>query len=132
MGAVGKKLSSGFRFEGELSYRTNDFNDITASGTTTVSGVTLTGTNVAVTLDGDVSSFSFMANTAYDFMKDSKYHPYTMSGVGGALVSFNSASVSGVTLVDDEDFVFAYQVSACADGHPQESGCEHSGCACHG
>jgi hypothetical protein len=25
-----------------------------------------------------------------------------------------------------------YCSSACADGHPQESGCEHSGCACHG
>ena len=110
LGAVGKRFPSGLRVEGELSYRNNDFSDIKATGTTTVSGVTLTGTNVPVALAGDFSSVGFMANVAYDFKKDGKYHPYILVGLGGSVISVNDATVGGLLLADDDDFVFAGQI----------------------
>ncbi len=110
LGAIGKRFPSGLRVEGELSYRKNDFEDIKATGTTTVSGVTITGTNVPVALTGDVTSFGFMANVAYDFMKDDKFHPYVLAGVGGTKISVNDATVGGLLLADDDDFVLAYQI----------------------
>lgn len=111
LGAIGKKLSSGISLEGELSYRKNNFDTIKATGTTTVSGVTVTGTGVKVPLSGDVTSLGFMANVAYDFMKDGKIHPYVMAGLGASKIDYN-ATVSGVSLVNDSDLVLAYQVGA--------------------
>lgn len=110
LGAIGKWFSSRLRVEGELSYRKNAFNDIKATGTTTVSGVTITGTNVPVALAGDFSSVGFMANLAYDLMNEGKFHPYVLAGLGGVIVSVNDAEVGGLALADDDDFVFAGQI----------------------
>ena len=115
LGAIGKRFSSGWRVEGEISYRNNDFNDIKATGTTTVSGVTITGTNVPVALTGDFTSVGFMANLAYDFMKDGKFHPYVLGGLGGAIISVDDARVAGILLADDDDFVFAGQIGVGVD-----------------
>ena len=115
LGAVGKRFPSGLRVEGELSYRKNDFDTIAASGTTTVSGVTITGTNVPVALGGDFSSVGFMANLAYDFMKDGKYHPYVLVGLGGSIISVSDATVGGLLLADDDDFVFTGQIGVGVD-----------------
>jgi OmpA-OmpF porin, OOP family len=112
IGAIGKSFDSGLKLEGELSYRSNDFDDIKATGTTTVSGVTLTGTNVPVALKGDVTSIGLMGNVVFDFAKDEKFHPFILAGVGGAQVSINDASSGGSALVDDDDFVVAYQFGA--------------------
>jgi OOP family OmpA-OmpF porin len=107
LGALGQKYPSGFRIEGEISYRNNGFDDFKASGSATFSGVTYTGTNVPVPISGDISSLGFMTNVAYDFMKGKKIHPYVLAGIGAAKISVDSAD-----LADDNDFVFAYQVGA--------------------
>ncbi|MEQ8193965.1 MAG: outer membrane beta-barrel protein [Rhodospirillales bacterium] len=106
IGAIGRKFKNGFRFEGELSYRQNDidkFTSVNAGGTTISLGSGLSG-------DGDVSSFGFMLNGAYDFMAGKKWSPFIMAGIGGAHLSINDASVAGVALADDSTTVFAYQV----------------------
>jgi OmpA-OmpF porin, OOP family len=112
IGAIGKSFASGLKLEGELSYRSNDYDDIKATGTTTVSGVTLTGTNVPVALTGDVTSISFMGNVVFDFAKDEKFHPFLLAGVGGAQISINDAASGGTAFADDDDFVVAYQLGA--------------------
>lgn len=109
---MGRRFASGLSLEAEISYRKNDYDDIKATGTTTVSGVTITGTNVPVALNGDVTSLGAMANIAFDFNKDGQFHPFVLGGLGGARVSINDASVSGVLLADDSDFVLAFQAGA--------------------
>lgn len=86
LGALGKKFSSGLRVEGEISYRKNDFNDITISVPATVVGVALSATTG---LSGDISTLGFMVNLAYDFKKGSKFRPYVIGGLGGARVTVN-------------------------------------------
>jgi opacity protein-like surface antigen len=112
LGAIGKEFPSGFRIEGEVSYRDNEFDDIKATGTATISGVTLTGNNVPIELGGEFSSLGFMANIAYDFMKGEKLHPFVLAGIGFAQISVDDAIASSNFLADDNDLVFAYQVGA--------------------
>ena len=119
--AIGRKFNSGWRLEGEYSYRSNDFDEISASGTSTVSGVTITGTGVPVSLDGNLTSHGMMLNAAYDFMKNQKWQPYFLGGVGGALVGIDDSSVGGVALADDDDFVFAYQAGVGVNYHLNNS-----------
>ena len=105
-GALGRRFKSGFRVEGEVSYRKNNFDDISVSVPATLIGVALSGTTV---LSGDITTFGFMGNLAYDFDTGSKLHPYVLVGLGGAYVSANDITASSILLVDDDDFVFAYQ-----------------------
>lgn len=110
LGSVGKKFPLGFRIEGEVSYRQNEFDDIKATGTATVSGVTFTGTNVPTALGGNFNSLGFMANVAYDFMKGKNLHPFVLAGIGVAQISVDDAVVGNDPLADDDDLVLAYQV----------------------
>lgn len=94
-GFAGYDLGSGLRIEGELTYRVNDVD--------TVGGINL---------DGDFSSLAFMANGFYDFeVGGSPFVPYFGGGIGAAIVSANDIGSSGLTIVDDDDTVFAYQLS---------------------
>ncbi len=117
MGAIGTELSSGIRIEGELSYRQNEFNDITLSVPASVFGTALT---VSSALDGDLSTFALMANAAYDFNKGEKLRPYIMAGIGIARVDINDAIALSSLLADDSDTVFAFQVGGGVNYHYTE------------
>lgn len=58
---------------------------------------------------GQTSSLSFMANGQYEFLPQEKWHPFVGAGIGMARVTARW-SENGSTIVDDSDWVFAYQV----------------------
>lgn len=109
-GAVGHAWG-GFRLEGEVSYRKNDLD------TFDVTNVTLAGIgsfdNIG-TFDagGDLSALGFMANAWYDFNPGSPWRPFLGGGLGVARISINDATIVGIPLADDDDWVFAYQLGA--------------------
>ena len=63
--------------------------------------------------DGDVRVLSAMANAWYDVAVDFPVTPYVGGGIGVANVDAE-ASFAGITIVDDDDTVFAYQAGAGA------------------
>ncbi len=112
-GAGGYKYTNGIRVEGEIGYRQNDFDRLVVTndgGAGVALGVgSLNGLSLAA--KEAVSVLSFMVNGYYDFDLGSAWMPYVGGGVGLALIDAE-ASVLGVTLVDDDDTVFAYQFGA--------------------
>ncbi len=82
---AGYGFQNGFRLEGELSYRQNDFSDF----------------------DGDARALALMANLFYDFNRGGRFQPYLGVGVGGARVE--TEGLVGPLSWDDDDTVFAYQ-----------------------
>jgi OOP family OmpA-OmpF porin len=107
-GAGGMKFTGGLRLEVEGSYRQANIDRLTSLS---VGG---TGVPLGNGLDGggDVSVFAGMVNGAYDVNTGTAWTPYLMGGIGAARISINDASVSGVSLADDADLVFAYQAGA--------------------
>lgn len=112
--AAGYGFGNGLRVEGEIGYRQvsldklavrNDGGLGAALGLGSLNGVT---TNV----EGDETALSFMANAWYDVKTGTPFTPYVGGGVGLARVGLNNVSVAGITLVDDEDTAFAYQLGA--------------------
>jgi outer membrane protein OmpA-like peptidoglycan-associated protein len=87
---LGYAFQNGFRLEGELGHR---FNQQEFSGFPLV--------------DGDVHAWSAMANLFYDFNRGGGLEPYLGVGVGAARI--NSTTDSGLSTVDGEDTVIAYQ-----------------------
>jgi outer membrane protein OmpA-like peptidoglycan-associated protein len=86
---IGYAFLSGFRAEGELSHRYNDF-----------------GENVGLP-DGNMRAWSAMLNGYLDFNRDGSVQPYIGLGVGAArLVGSMDAVLAGFK---DEDTVVAYQ-----------------------
>ena len=83
------------RLEGELAYRYNETDEFQRSD-----------------LDGDITSVALMFNAAVDFVNKTSYTPYVMAGLGVANVSFNDLKSGGVTYLDDDDTVMAYQLGA--------------------
>ena len=109
-GAIGY-ASGPFRLEGELSYRINDLDQVDVESLAAGS-IIFTNLGVAA-LQGDVSSFGFMANGFYDFDIGSNWTPFVMAGIGGASINLDATSVGGVAVTYDEsDTVLAYQVGA--------------------
>ncbi len=111
--AVGYGIrNSAIRVEGEVSYRRNDLDKLTITndgGAGVAAGVgSLNGLSLAA--DGDVSALSGMVNAFYDFQLANSVKPYVGGGIGVARLSINDAAVLGITVVDDDDIVFAYQV----------------------
>lgn len=112
-GAVGYGIrNSGIRVEGEVSYRRNGLDKLTVTndgGVGAALGVgSLNGLSLAA--DGNVSALSGMVNAFYDFRLANRVKPYVGGGVGVARLSINDAAILGVTVADDDDIVFAYQV----------------------
>ena len=64
------------------------------------------------TINGSFSMLAFMANVDYDFDTGSQWVPYVGGGLGVATISLDTESAGGVSLADDSDTVFAYQVGA--------------------
>ena len=69
----------------------------------------VTGTS---TVKGDFSMVAFMANVDYDFDTGSRWVPYVGGGLGVATISIDTENAQGISLSDDSDTVFAYQVGA--------------------
>jgi len=90
---LGYAFQNGFRIEGELGHRFNQFDesDLGAAGL----------------LDGDVHAWSAMANLFYDFNRGGSLEPYVGVGVGGARINTGIIGLGGT--VDDSDTVLAYQ-----------------------
>ena len=96
-----------FRAEGEVTYRTNDIDDVVINGTA-VAGLP------GVTLDGDVTSWAIMANGYYDIDTGTIVTPYIGGGIGVQIVEADlRVTALGVTATADEtDAVFAGQIAA--------------------
>ena len=107
-GAVGYAFASGIRVEAEIGHRGADVDTLTI---TNDGGLGLTG--LSGEAEGDVRVISAMANAWYDFAVDFPVTPYVGGGIGFANVDAE-ASFAGVTIVDDDDTVFAYQAGAGA------------------
>ena len=112
--SLGYRWDNGFRLEGEVGYAESDFDNLTITNDGGVGVALGVGSLNGLSLDsdGDVSVVRFMANGFFDFDTGSGWTPYIGGGVGIANVSFNDVAVLGVTIVDDDDTVFAYQVGA--------------------
>lgn len=97
-GAIGHQWNNGFAGEFEISFRDNDLDKETTSGTTGDAR-------------GDYSAWAFMANGYYRWHNDClcmDVIPYVGAGVGGAYVSADWKSPAAI-VTDDDDWVFAYQ-----------------------
>lgn len=99
--------ADGLAIRGELDvgYRQNSIDSV--GGSATIGGTTLSGSTGNV--DGDVSTFSGLANAWVDYTIG-RFTPYVGGGIGLASVSVNDVSILGVDAVDDSDTVFAYQL----------------------
>lgn len=111
-GAVGYSFPSGIRLEAEMSSRKNDYQDITVTAATTLIGAAL---SAKTALSGKVSTTGFMANAALDFKNDSRVQPFVMGGLGMAKVTIDNATAASTVLVNDEDYVFAFQFGGGVD-----------------
>ena len=99
VGAVGGYDFGTYRLEGEFAYRRNDNKDVTGG---------LSG-NVG----GDFSNMALLVNGFYDFkMVSPVVYPYVGAGIGGARASLKVTDDAGVTQVDNNKTVFAYQLAA--------------------
>jgi outer membrane protein OmpA-like peptidoglycan-associated protein len=87
---LGYALQNGFRIEGELSHRYNDFGEDDGL------------------VDGNVHAWAAMLNGFYDFNRGGRFEPYLGLGVGAARL--NATANNGVDeFFQDEDTVLAYQ-----------------------
>ncbi len=91
--ALGMKNDS-FRLEGEVAYRTND-------------GDRISGPGGSVSITGDVTTTSLLANGYIDIGSSGSVIPFIGAGLGFANVAIDSPG-----LADDSDTVFAYQFIA--------------------
>ncbi len=87
---LGYAFQNGFRLEGELSHRYNEFGEDDGL------------------LDGDVHAWGAMLNGYYDFNRGGDVQPYVGVGVGGARLGVSAAG-GPFGAWSDEDTVFAYQ-----------------------
>jgi opacity protein-like surface antigen len=85
-----------FRLEGELFYKTNSFDEVSAVG-------------VSLPADGDVSALGLMVNAIFDFKNQTRFTPFIGAGVGMAQISIKDLTIGGLAIADDDDAVFAYQ-----------------------
>ncbi len=101
MGSVGLGYAfmNGFRAEGEISYRDNEWGPYIDTGA------------IDDELNGDVTSWAAMLNLYYDFNRGGRFEPYVGVGVGAAQVEVGveGTGVPWFTPADSEDTVVAYQ-----------------------
>lgn len=98
-GAVGHSYPSGIRAEIEVSYRTNEFDEIRV------------GSRV-FEASGDIRSLGVLLNGYYDFRLNAAFTPYVGAGVGFANVTIDTVHAGPIDLGSHDDTVFAYQLTA--------------------
>ncbi|MBL6864170.1 MAG: porin family protein [Rhodospirillales bacterium] len=101
-GAIGMKLENNFRAEGEFLFSQSSLKQI--SGTS--NGITHNTENVS----GDLSALALMGNAILDIPMNSRATPYAMAGAGLTALSLNDFQASNISLVDDMDWVLAFQI----------------------
>lgn len=94
---------SPIRIEGELAWQKNNFDELNAS-----SG----GYKFDLDVDGDISSYILLANAYYDIRNHTPISLIIGVGIGGAYLETNDVEIEGFSAGDDDDFVFAYQLTA--------------------
>lgn len=81
-----------WKLEGELSYRSSGINKVGgASGS------------------GDTTALAPMINGIYEFLPQSKWHPFVGVGIGAALVDAGTVKQNNVNAYKGDDWQFAYQ-----------------------
>jgi opacity protein-like surface antigen len=95
-GAVGYDFGK-FRVEGEIGYRTVDIDEVSIPGFPPVS------------LDGDASALTFMANGYYDHDMGSPLTPYVGFGIG---LADTDVEIVGVSVGGDTEFAYQFMVGA--------------------
>lgn len=91
------------RMEGEISYRHAEIGSVTDRSDGYRYG----------SVDGDVGTLAFMANTFIDLHNDSPITPYVGGGIGFAVLNLSdTTSAEGPLYYEGEDTVFAYQAGA--------------------
>jgi opacity protein-like surface antigen len=101
-GALGTKLDNDFRIEGEFFYSNASLKQVSG----TIDSTVYNSENVT----GDLTTFAFMGNVAYDISNNSKLTPYLMGGLGLAALNLNDYQVTDTSIADDMDWVFAMQL----------------------
>jgi OOP family OmpA-OmpF porin len=86
---IGNAFANGFRLEGELSHRYNDFGEDEGLD------------------DGNIHAWAAMLNGYYDFNRGGSIEPYVGLGVGAA--KLDASFADGPIVFYDEDTVLAYQ-----------------------
>lgn len=89
---LGYAFQNGFRFEGELSHRDNDWGPVGVADP------------VDLGIAGDASALALMGNLFYDFNRGGRLQPYIGAGVGAARVK---VAIDGAQ--EAEDTGVAYQ-----------------------
>ena len=105
-GSAGYAWRSGFRAEGQIWYQTVAVNDIQISNPGNVPGLTPGASDP----DGDARALLMTANLAYDFETGSRWSPYIIGGLGIANIIYDNVSLAGVTMIDDNAWMMAFQV----------------------
>ncbi len=98
LGAIGIREHC-YRFEGELGYQTNSVD-------------TLHGPFGNSNYNGDIETWSVLANAYYDISTGSGVKPYLTAGAGAARVQFENLRFPGFGGWSEHDSVFAYQLGA--------------------
>lgn len=128
-GMAGYAFPSGLRVEAEIDYRRHKTNriDVKSPGGLVelpaggnflnlpepTQQAIITGLEGTThTVKGNFSMLAFMANVDYDFDTGSRWVPYVGGGLGVAKISIDTENAQGISLSDDSDTVFAYQVGA--------------------
>ena len=97
---LGYAFSNGFRVEGEIGHRFNQFSEDDMAAIST--------NNLPLGLaDGDVHAWSAMANLFYDFNKGGGLEPYLGVGVGAARLNARVVDAFSGSTIGDEDTVLA-------------------------
>lgn len=99
--ALGYRMQQ-FRFEGEIGYQVNDFDQQSGFGQN-------------LDLEGDQTVLSFLANVYYDIPTNSRFTPFITAGIGFAMVDINDLRYAAATRqqpFSDDDTVLAGQVGA--------------------
>lgn len=94
-GTFGARIVDAFtaRVELDVSYRRHEVDEVgNASG------------------DGDANAVGLLANFWLDLINRSSFTPYVGGGLGAAYINFNDIEAGGVEVVDDDDWVFAWQL----------------------
>ncbi|WP_148293999.1 outer membrane protein, partial [Azospirillum sp. B4] len=98
----GYKFGNGVRLGVEVGYGGSTVGDITGGGPGRAGGA------------GEVTAFTFMANTYYDFKVDSPLRPYVGVGVGFGRYKFDGVGdlYTPGNIVETSTTAFTYQLSA--------------------
>ena len=103
---MGYEWLSGFRAEGEFTYRKHELDKIDVGRT---GGITNLRVGSADT-DGDIETLAFMANGTLNYLTESRFSPFVLAGAGFVRYAANDVRALNVDIVNDHDWVFAYQV----------------------